>query len=118
MDAWCSPQRIRQTHLPDEVSNFTRHFRPSRPILSTLPGPIQAESPAMPSNDRFRLDDDERRTSAGPQVQKPCPQEAIHPREPNAPMLRPSKHVDLVAKSKDLQLQGRPGLEAGLESVQ
>jgi len=41
MDAWCSPERIRQAHLPDEVSNFT----PSRPGLSTFP--IQAESPLM-----------------------------------------------------------------------
>ena len=118
MDARCSPERIRQAHLPDEVSNFTRHFRPSRPTRSTLPGPIQPESPAMPGNDRFRLDDDERRTPAGPQVQQPCPQEAVHLRESNAPTLRPSKHVYLVAKGKNLQLQGRPGLEAGAEGAQ
>ena len=110
MEAWCSPEGIRQAYLQDEVSNFTRHFRPSRPTRSTFPGPIQAESPPMPGHDRFRLDDEERRTSAGPQVQQPCPQEAVHLRESNAPTLRPSKHVYLVAQGKNLQLQGRPGL--------
>ena len=85
MDAWCSPERIRQAHLPDEVPNFTRHFRPSRFTLPTLPGPIEAESPAMPGDDRFRLDDDERGTPAGPQLQQPCPQEAIERIESNAP---------------------------------
>jgi len=97
MDAGCSPERIRQAHLPDEVSNFTRHFRPSRSALSTFPGLIEAESLPMPGHDRFRLDDEERRTPAGPQVQQPCPQEAVHLRESNAPTLRPSKHVYLVA---------------------
>ncbi len=55
MDARCSPERIRQAHLPHEVSNFTRHLRSSRPTLPTFPGPIQAESPPMPGHDRFRL---------------------------------------------------------------
>ena len=118
MDAWCSPERIRQAHLPDEVSNFTSYFRPSRLTLPTLPGPIQAESPAMPGNSRFRLDNDERRTPAGPQVQQPCPQEAVQLRESNAPTLRPPKHVNLVAEGKNFQLQGRPGLEAGAEGAE
>ena len=117
MDAWCSPERVRQAHPPDEVSNITRHLRPSGPTLPALPGPILAESPAMPGNDRFRLDDDKRRTPAGPQVQQPCPQEAVHPRESSPPTLRPSKHVYLVAEGKNLQLQGRPGLEAGAEGA-
>jgi len=56
MDAWCSPERICQAHLPDEVSNFTRHLRSSRPTPSTLPSPIQPESLAVPGDHRFRLD--------------------------------------------------------------
>src|SRR5947208_40821 len=104
MNPWRSPERIRQAHLPDEVSNFTRHSRPSWPTLPTLPGPIEAESPAMPGDDRFRLDDAERGTPAGPQLQQPCPQEAIERIESNAHTLRPSQHIDLVAQSKDLQL--------------
>jgi hypothetical protein len=117
MDAWRSPEGIRPAHLPDEISNFTSHFQPSRSTLFTLPGPIQAESSAMPGHDRFRLDDDERRTSVGPQVQQPCPQETVHLRESNAPTLRPSKHVYLVAEGKNLQLQGSPSLEAGAEGA-
>ena len=111
MNAWRSPERIRQAHLPDEVSNFARHSRPSRSTLPTLPGPIQAESPAVPGHDRFRLDDDERRTPAGPQRQQPCPQEAIQRSESNAHRLRPSQHIDLVAQSEDLQLQSGPSPE-------
>jgi len=34
MNAWRAPERIRQAHLPDEVSNFRRQPRPS---LFTLP---------------------------------------------------------------------------------
>lgn len=68
-----APQsRFARLIFPEEVSNFTRHFRPSRFTLPTLPGPIQSESPAMPGHDRFRLDDDECRTPAGPQLQQPC----------------------------------------------
>ncbi|MGD0223559.1 MAG: hypothetical protein ABSF71_14590 [Terriglobia bacterium] len=72
----------------------------------------------MPGNDRFRPDDDERRTSARPEVQQPCPQEAVHLRESNAPTLRSSKDVYLVAEGKNLQLQGRPCLEAGAGGTQ
>jgi hypothetical protein len=50
----------------------------------------------MPGSERFRLDDDERRTPAGPPVQQLCPQEAVHLGESNAPRLRPSKHVYLL----------------------
>ena len=117
MDPWRSPERIRPAHLPDEVLNFTSHFRPSRPTRPTLPGPIQTESPAMPSNDRIRLNDEERRTPAGPEVQQPCPQKAVHVRESNTPTLRPPQHIDLVAEGKNLQLQGSPSLEAGAEGA-
>ena len=55
MDAWCSPERIRQADLPDEVSNFMRHLRPSRATQSTLPTPIQPESPAVPGDHRLRM---------------------------------------------------------------
>ena len=72
----------------------------------------------MPGNDRFRLDDNERRTPARPEVQQPCPQEAVQLRESNATTLRPPKHVNLVAESKNFQLQGRPGLEAGAEGAE
>ena len=72
----------------------------------------------MPGHDGFRFDDDERGTPAGPPVQQPRPQEPVHVRESNAPTLRPSKHIDLVAQGKHLHLQGRPGLEAGAESEQ
>ena len=71
----------------------------------------------MPGKDRFRLDDDERRTPAGPQVQQPCPQEPVQLRESHAPTLRPLKHVNLVAEGKILQLQGRACLEAGAEGA-
>ena len=117
MDAWRSPELIRQAHFPDEISNFTGHFRPSRPTLFTLPGPIEAESAAMPGNDRFRLDDDERRTPASPLAQQPHPQATVHLPESNAPTLSPSKCIYLVAEGKNLQLQGCLGSEAGAEGA-
>lgn len=86
MDAWCSPERIRQAHLPDEISNFTRHFRPSGPTPSTLPGPIQAESPAMPGHDRFRLDEI---TSAEHQSDHRCISHAHKRRSTSASRTRP-----------------------------
>jgi len=102
-----------------EVSNFMRHLRLPRATQPTLPSPIQPESPGGAKSDhRLRRDDDGRRTSAGPQAQQPCPQEAAHLRESNAPTLRPSKHVYLVTEGKILQLQGRAGLEAGADSTQ
>jgi hypothetical protein len=44
-----------------------------------------------------------------------APQDAVQPGESNALTLRPSKHVDLVAEGKNLQLQAVPALEAGAE---
>ena len=65
----------------------------------------------VPSDDRRRFHDDQSRTPAGPQLQQPCPQEAIERIESNAHTLRPSQHIDLVAQSKDLFRVFRPTLQ-------
>jgi hypothetical protein len=66
----------------------------------------------MPGNDRFRLEDDERRTPARPQVQQPCPQEAVHLHESNAPALRLSVPVKKNISSAGLVDSGPVGGEA------
>ncbi len=60
VEARCSPERICHTHLSDEVSDFLRHFGPSRLAPSTLPRPIQTESLPMPGDHRLRFDNDQR----------------------------------------------------------
>jgi len=68
----------------------------------------------MPFNDRFWLDDDEGRTPADPKPGQLCPEESI-----SGVQLRPLHRVppgaELVARSKDLQVEGPPESEPTLD---
>ena len=60
VNARCAPERICHIDFSHEVSEFLRHFGPSRLAPPTRPGPVQTESLAMPGDHRLRLDDDQR----------------------------------------------------------
>jgi hypothetical protein len=57
VDAGCSPKRIRQAHLVDEVLNILRNLAAPKPQASALPPPVGAESGAMPTYHRIWFED-------------------------------------------------------------
>src|SRR4029077_8552401 len=59
----------------------------------------------MPGNNRFRLDDEQRRTPMAPEAGARAPQETIGGRESGALMNRAFEDSDLMAQSQDLELE-------------
>ncbi len=53
-----APQRIGETHFPDQSANFERHLWPAA-VRSRLPSPEQAKTGAMPADNRLRLYDNQ-----------------------------------------------------------
>jgi hypothetical protein len=56
VDPRSTPQRIGETHFPDQLANFERYLW-SAAARSRLPSPEQAKTSAMPADDRLRLYD-------------------------------------------------------------
>jgi len=69
--------RILPAHLADQISDLTRNDRSSRLAAPYLPGPEQSKAGAMPSYDRFWLDDGQRRSPIAPETGETDPQEAV-----------------------------------------
>jgi hypothetical protein len=59
----------------------------------------------MPGHNRFRLDDEQRRTPMAPEAVKRDPEETIGGRESGALMKRAFEGSDLMAQSQDLELE-------------
>jgi hypothetical protein len=55
-----SPEKIISAHGADEFANILRNPRSSRFTMTTFPSPKQSVSLAMPTNDCFRFNNDER----------------------------------------------------------
>jgi hypothetical protein len=55
MDPWCTPQPVRQAHLPDQLADLPWYPRPTA-TSARLPAPVQAEARPTPPDDRFWLD--------------------------------------------------------------
>ncbi len=66
LDPWNAPGRVVARHLADEFSELKRDLRSSGSFRSGQPSPVELEAWVVPSDDRLRLDDDERRTPTRP----------------------------------------------------
>ena len=89
MDPRCSPKRIRQTLLVDQFPNLETDGWSSWFAISAFPSPIAAESPALPSNNRFGLHDKQRRAPLRPEAGQPNPQQAVRGVWTKSAALRP-----------------------------
>ena len=78
-----APGGIRPAHLEDQLADLDGDPRPAGSFRSTLPTPVEAETPPVPSEDGFRLDHDEGSTPPGPDPGQPDPQEPIGVAKPN-----------------------------------
>src|SRR6202165_5218241 len=66
VDPWCTRRRILSAHLADQISDLTGNDRSSRLAVPHLPGPEKTKALAMPGQDRFGLDDGQRRAPVAP----------------------------------------------------
>src|SRR5271166_6491626 len=78
VDARCTPTGILSAHSADQLSNFTGNRRSSRLAPPDLRGTEEPKALAMPSRDRLRLDDGQRRAPVAPDAGQPDPQKAVH----------------------------------------
>src|SRR4051812_34481799 len=78
--------------------------RPALPFTD-LPRPEEAKCVAVPRNDCFGLDDDQRRTPVLPDAGQPDPQETVGSLEPWALLRGALKDVDLMPQCNVLELQ-------------
>jgi hypothetical protein len=69
----------------------------------------------MPGHNRFRLDDEQRRTPMAPEAVKRDPEETIGGRESGALMKRAFEGSDLMAQSQDLELEVKARTKARTE---
>ena len=77
VNAGRTPQGILSAHPADQMSDLAGNKRPSRLSATHLPGPEQAKAGTMPGNDRFWLDEGERRAPATPEARQTDPQQAV-----------------------------------------
>src|SRR5262245_22282638 len=64
MDPRGSPQRVGDTHLPNELANLSRCLRPAA-ARSRFPAPISSEASPVPADHRLRCDDFQRIRHSG-----------------------------------------------------
>ena len=101
-----APSGVLPGHAANQLTDFACDRRASRCTFSGFPAPIAFESLAVPVNDRFRLNDDERRSPVRPQSRQ------AHPEGPIAwtqlrPFDRLLEHRHLLSQCQILD--GQPG---------
>src|SRR5436853_7528817 len=77
VDAGCTPTGILPAHPADQISNLSGNDRSSGLAAPHLPGPEQAKAGTMPGNDRFWLDDGQRRAPVAPEAGQADPQQTV-----------------------------------------
>jgi hypothetical protein len=107
MNPRCTPQGIRMAHGADQRANVSGDCRSTR-TGSTLPGPPWTEATAVPRDDRVGLDEDQRCPPLGPDAREPQPQEAVGPRQTNAPTVGSFHDLKLLSQREDLEVQSSP----------
>ena len=98
MNARRAPARIVIAHLPNEGTNLGWNRWPARLASPNLPRPENAKRIAVPGNDGFGLDDDQRRTPVRPDAGQPNPQKTIGCLQGRAFLRGALKHADLMPK--------------------
>ena len=108
-DSWSSPERILTRHASNKFANLGVDLRSAGLPGSGLPSPIELEAKLVPSDGRFRLDDDEDGTPIRPEACKPGPEDAVALPEPR-PFYGIRQNGKLLPQGK--VLRGEFGLAA------
>ena len=107
VDPRCSPKRVRDAHVANELANVRRCLWPAT-TRAGFPAPISSETSAVPADHRPRLENF--------QCIQYCRSHTIEPRKHQAVNVAVGQslrrfapqHVELVSKDKDLGLQRSP----------
>lgn len=118
MDTRCSSERIRQTHLADRVTDLQGNWRTPGCGLVTFPCPINPEPFSVPRDHRLGLHYEQRRAPVGPEAGKLNPKHSVRGVRTKTATLRPLEDCQLVAESKNLNLQRCPGSEPRADAKQ
>jgi hypothetical protein len=81
VDAGCTPTGILSAHLADQFTDLAGDDRSPRLAVPHLPGPEKTKALAMPGNDRFCLDDGQRRAPVTPGAGQADPQQPVQLRQ-------------------------------------
>src|SRR5262249_44294047 len=73
----CAPDDVFPAHGSNQITSLFRNCRPSGPAATNLPRPVPSESLPMPTDDGFRVDDNQGGTPSGPQTRQPNPEPPI-----------------------------------------
>ena len=110
MNSRCAPQRVGLTHRSNEIPDRWINNGTSRILLAALPGPVQAEPLAMPSQDRLRLHNMENFRPMAPESGDYDPEESIHTSQ-LWPFGRPGQYRQLLPKEEIFEDELLPSFE-------
>ena len=108
----CAPQRIGFRHLPDQLSDLAVLSRPPWAVVPGEASPVGSETPSMPSENRFRLDDDECFFPVLPGSRQENPEESIKLPEFRSPTSS-VQNGELLAEREVLECQVRAEPQRG-----
>src|SRR5919106_2642972 len=106
-----TPARILFAHAADEIPNIMWDRRPPSLASPNLPRPEEAKCVAVPGNDCFGLDNDQRRSPVRPDAGQPDPQETVGWLQPWALLRGALQDADLMPERNILQLQRSAGFQ-------
>jgi len=89
MEARESPKRIPQTDLANQVADLPRNGRAPVCGLATFPCPIYSKPFSVPSDDRFRLHDEQCGAPICPEAAEPNPEQSVCGVKTKPAVLRP-----------------------------
>ena len=107
MDSWCTPQRVCEAYLPDEVPDFQRHLRPPCPRPG-LPAPEPTKSTPVPADHRLGFNDRQRLQYTRRQSIQPNKEEPVSVADDQPFGSLPTQHIELMAKSDNFRLAVNP----------
>ena len=108
MNPRCAPARVRVRHRANQHADVGGHGR-STHTAPALPGSPQPEAPSVPGDDGLRLDDDERRSPAGPDAGDRDPEPPVRFRHPQPPRPRALQHLQLMPYGQQFELKRGAG---------
>lgn len=119
MNAWRTPGRVLYDHAEDEFAQLFADALPSRSSsMAREPGPICFESGSVPSDNDFRLDENQRVLPSSPESPQNHPEQSVRSSKSRVWTL-PLQNGELLSKCQVFQEQvaARP-VELGNQSNQ
>src|SRR5208282_4946106 len=116
VDAGRTPERVRDTHLANKLTDFRRGPGPTT-SGARFPAPVGPKAGTMPTDHGIGFDDLQRTQNAGNQRVEPGEHQSVDPGEGDALRGLPAQYIQLVPQHNDLGLQRCPRPEQPNESA-